>query len=357
VTAGRGGDAAANGSWRPLYESSRQAHLQPGAGNLGLWYVKYLNRWPQNRRLGGSEKAAWILAASGLPCSPARLAEYRARQDQVIWAQGGRVRRFRTATRLAVGLGSPHPLEVGLTWEYSLGVPYVPASSLKGVARAWATQWVGAPEAQRIFGEIAKSGWDAPGVGTVRFFDALPVSPPPLVGDVMTPHYPNYYKNPAVGAHDWESPVPVPFITVDAGAEFAVAIAPRTAAAQPDVERVAQWIEEALDWVGVGAKSSSGYGRLAPVSDWRVEHPPTPPAPCASPLQRELEADGYPEARFMEALTVTWLPRLDTEANPTTRRELAQLLADWYRASRPDQWEKPQGKNVDKVRKIRDALQ
>lgn len=329
--------------------------MRPGVANLGLWYDKYLDRWLPNGGLGAPEKGAWILAASGDACPTERLSEYATRQERLILAQGGRLRRFRSETRLVAGLGSPHPLEVGLTWEYSLGVPYLPASSLKGVVRDWAIQWTGAPDAQRIFGDVAGKGPDTRGVGTVRFFDALPVRPPRLVGDVMTPHYPRYYRGLAAGAYDWESPVPVPFLTVEAGAVFGVGIAPRTSDAQADVERVAKWLEEALDWVGVGAKGSSGYGHLAPVTEWTLGEA-VPAAPCASPLAREMATDGYAEEQFMQALTVKWLPRLEMEEDATTRREIAQLLAEWYRGKRPDQWEKPQGKNIDKIRKIRDAL-
>jgi len=39
--------------------------------------------------------------------------------------------------RLAVGLGGDHPLENGFTFHRVYGIPYLPGSALKGLARAW----------------------------------------------------------------------------------------------------------------------------------------------------------------------------------------------------------------------------
>lgn len=78
-----------------------------------------------------------------------------------------------------------------------------------------------------------------------------------------------------------------------------------------------------------------------------------------SPVQREMAGDGYHEVpeRFMQALTTKWLPRMHDAATPADERgEIARLLARWYQKHRPHDWEKPGGKNVAKVQRIRAAL-
>jgi len=36
---------------------------------------------------------------------------------------------------LVTGIGNTHPCEVGMTFDHNLGIPYIPASSIKGIVR------------------------------------------------------------------------------------------------------------------------------------------------------------------------------------------------------------------------------
>jgi len=78
-----------------------------------------------------------------------------------------------------------------------------------------------------------------------------------------------------------------------------------------------------------------------------------------TPIQQEMDADGYSTNRdqFMKALTLKWLDRMDAEETSYAERlEIAGLLAEWYQRYRPDQWEVPTRKNIEKVKRIRKAL-
>ncbi len=78
-----------------------------------------------------------------------------------------------------------------------------------------------------------------------------------------------------------------------------------------------------------------------------------------TPIQREMEEDGYSDDpdQFMELLTVKWLNRLDAEdALHAEQQEIACRLANWYKENRLEQWEKPTGKNIKKVQRIRKVL-
>ncbi|PJF39126.1 MAG: type III-B CRISPR module RAMP protein Cmr6, partial [Phototrophicales bacterium] len=64
-----------------------------------------------------------------------------ARQDRWlndIRAQEGVVAfTMRTSERLVVGLGAAHVLETAITLERNTGLPYIPGSAVKGIARTW----------------------------------------------------------------------------------------------------------------------------------------------------------------------------------------------------------------------------
>ncbi len=69
----------------------------------------------------------------------AHLAGRRQALARALERQGMAVAAFRGTVdwRLAVGLGADHPLENGFTFHRVYGVPYLPGSALKGLARAW----------------------------------------------------------------------------------------------------------------------------------------------------------------------------------------------------------------------------
>ena len=70
-----------------------------------------------------------------------------------------------------------------------------------------------------------------------------------------------------------------------------------------------------------------------------------------------MAADGFYEESdaFMEALKTKWLPRLadDTDGD---RIRIAEMLRAWYQRQRPKDWDRPKGKNVEKVKAIKEAL-
>jgi CRISPR type III-B/RAMP module RAMP protein Cmr6 len=182
--------------------------------------------------------------------------------------------------------GIANPLENGFAFHHSLGVPYLAATGLKGALRAYWEQWHSAEGKEQFTGRLFGKN----GVAGVAFFDMLPTTPPTLGPEVMTPHYGDWYA--ASGADiaanapgDWMSPIPIPFLAVETGATFQIAVAPRTAG-DPDWPRHLQCMRDvlgdALSVVGLGAKTAVGYGRFK-LSDGRRETAPSPGAPKAHP--------------------------------------------------------------------------
>lgn len=183
------------------------------------------------------------------------------------------------AWRMVVGLGGESVLETNITLHHLYGIPYIPASALKGLTRAFV---VGEEEAYFINGgekhipspkeetdpDIVKQIFGTQeSAGTVCFHDAMLINgKSAFVVDIINPHYPKYYtslegqsiKSPTSD----QSPIPVPFLTVQ-DATFAFALTAREPASKDAENHLAlaqKWLLKALQQYGIGGKTSAGYG-------------------------------------------------------------------------------------------------
>ncbi|OAT80422.1 type III-B CRISPR module RAMP protein Cmr6 [Desulfotomaculum copahuensis] len=374
----------------PLYNHGRVIPGKlPAGAHTGLWYDKFGAQWQKENDKWTFEKLSWIKTVTDGRVGRAELiAEMKKRLLQLAVSRGGKVCFFKTSGRFVTGLGREHPVENGFTWHFLLGAPFLPGSSVKGLVRAWVGNWQQdeGNVINRIFGPDGKKervGRDfdpcdskARNVGSVIFFDALPVEPVKLEADVMTPHYTKYYQRNEPPA-DWHSPNPIPFLTVAGEQSFVFALAPRRPENkddQADVELAAGWLAEALAAIGAGAKTAVGYGRFIrdqrKEADWKQEQERArqqeeekkhaAALAALSPVRREMEADGYStdENKFMQLMTEKWLKQMESpDAAPETRQEIASLLAGWYQRNKPDMWEKPNKKNKEKIGRIKNVLQ
>lgn len=358
----------------PLYgQNGAPSTFGFGKANAGLWYNKFCNEWEDHGKQWKLEtrKRDWINSVTstrdGKPTAvgdKGLIDEAVQRLTGLVSALRGQIRFYRTNGRFVAGLGYEHPVENGFTWHHTLGVPYLPGSSLKGTLRHWAEEWekVENDVIARVFGPEDD---DEKSVGSVIFFDALPSTLVQLEADVMTPHYGEYYQR-GLAPGDWQSPNPIPILAVASKQSFVFSVAPRRISDGEDVAVVMKWLDSALTWTGVGAKTAVGYGRFeadALLQQTLEEEQRRQAREAAkatmSPVRREMEDDGYdgqPD-RFMTELTNKWLKRMMSEETQLTeRREIADLLAKWYQAHRPDQWLKPSGKNEAKVKQIKGVL-
>jgi len=168
--------------------------------------------------------------------------------------------------RLVAGLGAESVLETSIALHRTYGVPYIPGSSLKGLAAAAAHQCLADPAWRKpakgveigafhriLFGDQESSG-------EVTFHDALwiPEGPTlPLDLDVMTVHHPKYYQGTDnAPAADWDSPTPVAFLTAHGRYLLAVTGPKEWADTAMEILKIA--VEEN----GAGAKTAAGYGRM-----------------------------------------------------------------------------------------------
>lgn len=269
----------------PLYSSRCESydlgrHIRKAkkkTHNTGLWYEKFCDQWTFEHDgkivtevTLGNKKSKWIETVTRHEIGYAteiKRANYRL--QQLVEEKGGQLIRMKTISRFIPGMGRPHPVDNGINWHPTLGVPYLQGSSVKGAVRAWAESYdenKNQSDIQRIFGSDRKDPTqndEDHSVGSIIFFDAIPAGPVRLVADVMTPHFSNYYKDPKNNSpSERENPIPIPFLAVEENQPFLFAIAPRRREYSEDMKKVIQWLKKAMFWTGAGAKTAVGYGRF-----------------------------------------------------------------------------------------------
>lgn len=238
--------------------------------NAGLWLDKYLCGEDQRRAAHNKQPKTLLVKELATSIKPGELYrnffEYWKQaltNEQTILAEA------KVEGRLAVGLGDDGVLETSITLHQTYGVPYIRGSALKGLAAAFARNRIGGMWEKKksdaykvVFGETDDAGY-------VTFHDALYVPGSghnglALQADIMTVHHPKYYSEKKENGEllppaDWDEPTPVPFLSAT-GKYLIVLSAPKDCK---------QWCDAAFDILklalaeeGIGAKTSSGYGRL-----------------------------------------------------------------------------------------------
>jgi CRISPR-associated protein Cmr6 len=225
--------------------------------------------------------------------------------------------------RMIVGLGAENVHEISITLHHIYGIPYIPGSALKGIARDAAVAdlcsevenekpdvmdvlismldsdetdkekrekeiikygkvkrqnessvepedstidkiiqgWPKFETAQKVFGGQKQAG-------KVIFFDAFPEQDVSIKLDIMNPHYPKYYSDRKAPT-DWQNPTPIKFLTVEnTSFNFALALNKKETdknrnkidSDPAQLDAAEKWLRKALEEHGVGAKTSIGYG-------------------------------------------------------------------------------------------------
>lgn len=203
---------------------------------------------------------SWIDSFARTVGNKSLLNECCERQRQLIQSLGGGVFFLKNRDRFVTGLGRQHPLENSFTWHPTLGVPYLPGSSVKGMVRNWLKQ--GADENDQ---PMEGTWMGSPGrVGEFVFFDMLPTSCPTLEVEVMTPHFSPYYQSQE-SPGDWHSPTPLFFLMVAAEQTWQIGIAPTRPKGErqsAELSLLKQRLLDSFEIAGAGAKTAVGYGRF-----------------------------------------------------------------------------------------------
>lgn len=236
--------------------------------NAGLWLEKYIADQDRNNQDQNNSRSKLVDATSKLTMADA-LNAYKAffeKWQKTLQEIGARTQEASVKGRMIVGLGNEGVLETSVTLHNTYGTPYIPGSALKGLTANYARQkldekWDKNSEAYKvIFGDTDEAGY-------ITFFDALYIPETGHLGqalypDVITVHHPKYYQGTTgIAPADWDSPTPIPFLS--ATGKYLVALAaPELTNSQVWLDAVFDILKHALLEMGIGAKTSSGYGRL-----------------------------------------------------------------------------------------------
>jgi len=165
------------------------------------------------------------------------------------------------------GAGQPHITETGFTWHPISGAPYFQGASIKGALRAWLEITDNTEMICNWFGESTEA--DSGSAGDLIFFDAVPFSRISLELDVLTPHNGDWVaKGASNPPNDWTAPIPIKFIAAGTKSKLLLSVASRS---NQSLDPVFEQLALALEFMGIGAKTSSGYGRFKFSSDSALE--------------------------------------------------------------------------------------
>ncbi len=189
------------------------------------------------------------------------------RESIEIWAK--------TTTRFITGIGNIHPSEISITLDHNIGVPYIPASSIKGIVRFFnainlmehfpdgSFNDVEHSETKELFGSSAEDLKKLKNLsgnrGSILFLDAYPEPPINIGIDIINPHYVKYYEpaNKSTWPADHLGPVPVKFLVVEPGTCFVF----RCVMPSPYKDKIFNIFKKTFE-EGIGAKTSLGYGKF-----------------------------------------------------------------------------------------------
>ncbi len=307
--------------------------------HAGLWLDKFLPK--QTEQGGDSVYKPHFEDATKIRVSPL-YHRFFERWEQTLKDAGAVTARAETLGRLVVGLGADSVLENAITLHRTYGVPVIPGSALKGLAAAYAHNrleddaWHVKTDNQGNIVHMGKAYktlfGDTTSAGYVTFFDALYVpgsaaGDKPLALDVVTVHHPDYYQSDSPPA-DWDSPNPVPFVSVRDGVKFLVALA----GPEEWVEATFQILGRALEEDGIGAKTNSGYGRM------ELESPSARGREASSRATPEMERfrlrlEGMATKDVAGQIYSVYQEWKALEADADTKRQIAQMILDKVEAA------------------------
>ena len=317
----------------------------------------YFDGWEADWRKPSNKTPAFKTVANALPeHSRQALRALCARQQMLAGSLGDSLLTHpaRLTAPLATGLGNEHPLENGFAFLTPHGLPYLAGSGVKGVLRRAAEELV-----KGEWGDAC--GWDQTSIdilfgpgeenperdtharrGALSFWDLFFQPPgdkaPLLAVEIMTPHHSQYLQHDG-SPHANEQPTPIPFLAVAAGSHCTLYVQCNPALIPADhAELRDSWralIEAAIDlageWLGFGAKTAVGYGRLEIDPKVRAQREAEREKQERERQQREAEAAlalKPADQQLLDRLT----QRLDTlPTDPRTAKPIPQLTSgkDW----------------------------
>jgi CRISPR-associated protein Cmr6 len=296
--------------------------------HVGLWFDKYIAKQDSKE---DNSRTLLIQQVAELPI-PEIYKTFYERWEKVLATNidGTKTRVATVRGRMIVGLGDESVLETSIMLHRTYGVPYIPGSALKGLAANYAHQrladpaWNKGGEAYNVvFGNTDNAGY-------ITFYDAFyipdtgrPTPKQPLYPDVITVHHKEYYQGNNNAPADWDSPTPIPFLS--ATGDYLIALAaPALGSNSPWLAKTFEILGYALKDMGIGAKTSSGYGRMK--LEQKVDLS-SPDIIAALRLKEEIEKMPYAEvSRRMQSYLPKWRDLPSDEARMIVAKAIIEKV-------------------------------
>jgi len=295
-----------------------------------------------------AERAKWLSALASISVASDYSRSFE-RWKKSFSAVGDRLAELTLASRLLIGHGNSSAADIGITVHHTWGVPIIPGSALKGLVahyvdatygpsdldrKPWEQEgeerarvdyqgvtWHGR-RIERGPGAVYRALFGAPdtreddamrehdfeagaATGLVTFHDALYVPDSvtdnkPFAADVLTVHQKGYYDSSGQSApNDYDSPIPVAFLTVRPGARLIFALS----GPEDWTELAERLLRDALEQWGVGGKTSAGYGRFVAPDRAAARTPPRSNATPAHAGLATVKVDDRVEVVLLEQRT------------------------------------------------------
>lgn len=273
----------------PSFHEFFQSNAKPNPSLLlDRGYDAYADNWSDQSAEEKRKYLQRIVATAGDPQLARGYQDWLRRRTAALAEVAASPLDLVCSSALMVGLGRKNAADAGVTLDRAWGSPYVPGSSVKGLLRSTAELVVSGEIGNaddRPYWESALDGLFGAGTSgesggskaSLAFYDAYPIKADVLELGIVTPHYQEYYANAAKPPADWYDPVPVAVLQVKPGTTFRFWL-PTDAALRA---RLTSLLVLGLDWLGLGAKTSSGFG-------WFDANQPIA-VPAATPVRTVLE--------------------------------------------------------------------
>jgi CRISPR-associated protein Cmr6 len=305
------------------------AQLTADQSHPGLWLDKYIS----SQERDDTETRKTLVDDVARIKTPAWYAHFFEQWKLHLHTYGATMREATVDGRMVVGLGNESVLETSVTLHRTYGVPLIPGSAIKGLAVSYARQHLGEEWKQGGWAHTTAFG-TTESAGYITFFDALYVpgsgagkNGQVLAPDVIAVHHPQYYRDANHAPADWDSPIPIPFLT--ATGTYMLALA----GDQEWVTAMFTVLGYALQEMGIGAKTSSGYGRLKlqqPSEQGSTAHPPDDPEQQqVQPLLERLAA--LPQGRVATELNTFVKEWRSLGVRTELRQQVARAILDKVR--------------------------
>ena len=241
------------------------------SAHAGLWFEKFFQDYNPSFEDIINENRQIFTDLAKIQGNATNIDNKNKRLSLLVSSNNGISKIFTTNWHFITGMGQNHAIENGFTWHTTLATPFLSGASVKGLLRHWMKYYQ--PEtyqniAQLWFGNESTNHKEQY-AGKLIFLDAVPTKPTTITADIMAPHYGDWYSkgeqgNVANAPHDAHKPVPISFLSVKQ-ASFAFSIMPSNLQDEQQVQATKQAMEQlgnALKYLGAGAKTSAGYGRM-----------------------------------------------------------------------------------------------